>query len=135
MDQNTEMLELLRSIEKSNRRKAATNVAICIFMLIAAASCIAVCIMLSGLMPQINEILGQMETVLTNLEQTSAELAALDLESMVADVDALALYAQDSLRLTMEKLDTIDVETLNAAIEDLAKVVEPLAKVAGMFGK
>lgn len=135
MDQNAEILQLLRSIEKTNRRKAVTNVAICIFMLVAAVSCIAVCIMISGLMPQVNEILGQMETVLTNLEQTSAELAALELETMVSDVDALALYAQESLRLTMDKLDTIDLETLNAAIQDLARVVEPLAKFAGMFGK
>lgn len=135
MDQNTEMLELLRSIEKTNRRKAVTNVVICVFMLIAAVSCIAVFVMLWSLVPQVNEILGQMETVLANLEQTSEELAALELEAMVADVDALALYAQESLRLTMDKLDTIDLETLNTAIQDLAKVIEPLAKVAGMFGK
>ena len=135
MDHNTEMLELLRSIEKSNRRKSVTNVVICVFMLVAAVSCIALCVMVSGLMPQINEILGQMETVLVNLEQTSQELAALDLETMITDVDELALYAQESLRMTMDKLDTVDFETLNAAIRDLAQVVEPLARFASMFGK
>ena len=133
MDHNTEMLELLRSIEKSNRRKALTNVVICVFMLVAAVCCIAVCVMISGLMPQVNEILGQMEIVLANLEQTSEELAALELEAMVADVDALVLYAQESLQETMGKLNTIDFETLNAAIRDLAKVIEPLANFVGKF--
>ncbi len=135
MDHNTEMLQLLRSIEKSNRRKSATNTVICIFMLVAAVCCIAICVMISGLMPRVNEILGQMETVLANLEATSVELAGLELEAMVSDVDALAVYAQESLQATMDKLNTIDFETLNAAIGDLARIVEPLAKVAGMFGK
>lgn len=134
MDQNMEMLELLRSIEKSNRRKAVTNTAICLFMLAAAVSCIALCLMISGLLPRVNEILGQMETVLANLEQTSVELASLELETMVSDVDSLARYAQQSLQETMGKLNTIDFETLNTAIQDLAKVVEPLAKFVGRFG-
>ena len=33
----------------------------------------------------------------------------------------------------MEKLNTVDFETLNKAIEDLSKVIEPLAKFFGMF--
>ena len=32
---------------------------------------------------------------------------------------------QDSLKQTMDKLNTIDFETLNKAIEDLAAVVQP----------
>lgn len=133
MEQNREMLELLRKIEKSNRQKVVTNVLVCLFMLAAAASCIAICFMISGLLPRVNELMGQLETVLANLEQTTRQLAALDLEAMVANVDSLAVYAQDSLAQTMEKLNTIDFETLNRAIEDLAKVIEPLAKFVGRF--
>lgn len=134
MDNNQEMLELLRKIEKSNRQKAGTNILVCIFMLAAAISCVAICLMIYRLLPQVNSLMGQLETVLSNLEQTSRQLAALDLEAMVSNVDALTVYAQDSLRQTMDKLNTIDFETLNKAIEDLAKVIQPLAKFAGMFG-
>lgn len=135
MEANQEMLELLRKIEKSNRQKNVTNVLLCLFMLAAAVSCIAICVMVWRLMPQVNVLLGQLETVLTDLEQTARKLAALDLESMVSNMDSLAVYAQDSLHQTMEKLDTIDFETLNQAIEDLAQVIEPVAKFFGMFGK
>ncbi len=135
MEANQEMLELLRKIEKSNRQKTVTNVLLCLFMLAAAVSCVVLCVMVLRLMPQVNGLLGQLETVLTDLEQTTHKLAALDLESMVSNVDSLAVYAQDSLHQTMEKLDAIDFETLNQAIEDLAKVIEPLAKFFGMFGK
>ncbi|MBE6922794.1 MAG: hypothetical protein E7465_06395 [Ruminococcaceae bacterium] len=134
MEQNTEMLELLRKIEKSNRTKTVTNVLVCVFMLAAAVSCIAICLMVWQLMPQVNGLLGQLETVLTDLEQTTRQLAAVDLEAMVANVDSLAVYAQDSLQQTMDKLNTIDFETLNQAIGDLAKVIEPLANFFGRFG-
>ena len=71
--------------------------------------------------------------MLTDLEQVGRNLAALDLESMVRNMDSLAVYAQESLQQTMEKLNTIDIETLNQAIQDLAKVIEPLAKFFGRF--
>lgn len=133
MEHNQEMLELLRKIEKSNRQKNVTNVIMCVFMLAAAASCVFIGLMVFRLMPQVNGLLGQLETVLSDLEQTTGQLAALDLESMVTNMDSLAVYAQESLQQTMEKLDTIDFETLNKAIEDLAKVIEPLAKFFGRF--
>lgn len=133
MEHNQEMLELLRKIEKSNRQKNVTNVIMCVFMLAAAASCVFIGLMVFRLMPQVNGLLSQLETVLSDLEQTTGQLAALDLESMVKNMDSLAVYAQESLQQTMEKLDTIDFETLNKAIEDLAKVIEPLAKFFGRF--
>lgn len=133
MDQNLEMLELLRRIEKSNRQKVVTNVLVCLFMLAAAASCIAICFTLGQLIPQVNQVIGQMQTVLHNLEETSDQLLQLDLEIMVANVDSLAVYAQQSLQQTMDKLNTLDFETLNKAIEDLAKVIEPLANFVDKF--
>ena len=133
MDHNQEVLELLRKIEKSNRQKNVTNVILCLFMLAAAVSCVAMAVMVFRLMPQVNGLLGQLEVVLTDLEQVGRNLAALDLESMVTNMDSLAVYAQESLQQTMEKLNTIDIETLNQAIQDLAKVIEPLAKFFGRF--
>ena len=133
MDQNQEMLELLRKIEKSGRQKNVTNLLLCLFMLAAAVSCVTLCVMACRLLPQVNDLLGQMETVMTDLEQTVRRLSALDLESMVANANSLAVVAQESLQQTMEKLNTVDFETLNKAIEDLSKVIEPLAKFFGMF--
>ena len=74
-----------------------------------------------------------MQTVLGNLEQTTNQLAAVDFESMVTNVDALVATGQQSLQQTMEKLNAVDFEALNKAVEDLAAVVEPLSKLANMF--
>lgn len=133
MDQNQEMLELLRRIEKSNRQKVITNVLVCLFMLAAAVSCIAICVMLGQLIPQVNQTIGQMQTALNSLEETSNHLRGLNLETMVNNVNALSVYAQQSLQQTMDNLNTIDFETLNKAITDLAQVIEPLANFVAKF--
>ena len=136
MEENKEMLELLRKIEKSSRAQARTGTLVCIFALVAAVSCVAALVLvldflpqLEGILPQIHAVLEQMQTVLGNLEQTTAQLASMDLQSMVSNVDALVATGQEGLEQTMEKLNSIDLDTLNKAIGDLAKVVEPLARL------
>lgn len=134
MENNPEMLQLLKKIQRANRWTAGINAVTCLCMLIAAAGCVALCVTIWNLLPQIHGIMQQMQLILGNLEQTSTDLAAMDLEAMVGNVDSLAVFAQESLRQTMEKLHTIDFETLNKAIEDLSKVIEPLARFASVFG-
>ena len=148
MEENKEMLELLQKIEKSNRQAARIGAIQCVFAVITAICCIVTFTMIFKILPQVNEVIEQSQTILEDMEQISEDLIELDLEGMVSeldlegmaseletvvqDVDALVVTGQDSLEQTMEKLDSIDIETLNQAIEDLAEVVKPLAD---FFGK
>ena len=141
MENNPEMLQLLKKIQRANRWTAGINAVTCLCMLIAAAGCVALCVTIWNLLPQIHGIMQQMQLILGNLEQTSTDLAAMDLEAMVGNVDSLAVFAQESLRQTMEMACVILVEgveaeeaSLNKAIEDLSKVIEPLARFASVFG-
>ena len=86
-----------------------------------------------SVIPQVHTVISQMQTVLSNLEEASAQLAQADLSGTVSNVDTLVATGQESLEQTMAKLNTIDFETLNAAIEDLAAVVEPMSRLANMF--
>ena len=61
------------------------------------------------------------------------ETLIMDFTGMVEDVDTLVTTAQSSLEQTMGKLNSIDFDTLNNAIEDLAKVVEPMSKLMNVF--
>lgn len=133
MENNRELMELLRKIDESNRRQARWTAVQCIIAFITAVCCIVMFVTVSGVMPQVNAIAGQMQTVLTNLEQVSDQLASADLAGMVTDVDTLVGTGQESLEQIMVKLNTIDFETLNKAIEDLAAVVEPLAEFFSKF--
>lgn len=141
MEENKQMLELLERMEKNSRRQTRLGMIQCAFSLIAAVFCAGVFLLIfrilpqiSQILPQIDTVLSQLQTVLSNLETTTEQLASFDMGGMVSDVDALVVSAQQSLQQTMEKLNTIDLKTLNKAIADLADVVEPLSKVAKMFG-
>ena len=57
---------------------------------------------------------------------TTANEAAESANRLVAD-------NADSVAEAMEKFNSVDFATLNRAIDDLADVVEPLAKVANFF--
>lgn len=145
--ENSEILELLQKIEKSNRQQARTEKLMCVFALITAICCIVTFVLICSILPQVNSILpqinsilpqidtmvSQMQAVLSNLEEATAQLAALDFESMVSDVGSLVVTGQQSLEQTMEKLNSIDFDTLNQAIKDLADVIEPLAKITKIF--
>jgi type II secretory pathway component PulF len=131
MEYNNETTQLLRKIEENSRRSATMSKLQLVFTVIAALCCLAAVVMILTVLPRVNGIITQMEHTLTNLEQISEELNALDMEGMISNVDTLVTSGQESLKQTMEKLDTIDLETMNQAIKDLAKIIEPLARLFG----
>ena len=142
MEQNDKTLELLEKIEKTNRRQLLFTQIFCGIALVAVLFCVIALVKVNQLLPQIQGITAQMQGVLGNMEQAAGQLAELDIrsivenvETLVGNVDMLAVSAQDSLKQTMTKLDTIDFEALNKAIKDLSAVVEPLAKFFGAFSR
>ena len=134
MEQNKELMDLLRQIRKSNRIQTTVCCMLCGFALIVSVICVVLFAKIYDMLPRLNEVFDQMETVLVNLEQATEQFAVVDFQAMVEDGDALVATGQESLEQTMEKLNTIDFKTLNQAIKDLAKVIEPLVKVAKVFG-
>ena len=123
----------------------------CILTAAATLCCVGIFVLVLTMMPQIRAVTAQMNTVLTDLEAVTGqlegemdtilsnlntvtdELARADLEGMVADVDSFVPTGQEAVEQATEKLNIIDFETLNQAIEDLADVVEPLAKFFNVF--
>ena len=84
-------------------------------------------------MPQVQALTSQMETVLTNLEIVTEQLAGMDLGEMVRNVDELVVTSQAGVEETMSKLNSIDFAELNRAIGNLSDVVEPMAKFFNVF--
>lgn len=142
MEMNPEMQVYLEKLEKSNRQQVRCARLQCLFSVLAAVCCLLLLLTVAKLVPdikalsdQISGIAVQAETVLTNLETVTEELAAADLSGVVSDVDNLVVTSQAGMEDALAKINAIDIETLNQAIEDLAKIVEPLAKVSSFFGK
>ena len=83
---------------------------------------------------QVNNMTGQAEIIMDNMEAVTQTLADADLGGMVENVNTLTTDSQSAVTEAIEKLDAIDIDTLNKAIRDLSDVVEPLAKVSNFFG-
>lgn len=126
MEEKRDLQELLERLDESNRKQVSYAKWQCIFSVAATVCCVGLFVLVLSLMPEVRNLTGQMETVLTNLELVTDQLAGMDLGSMVRNVDELVVTTQ-------EGLGAIDFETLNRAIQDLADVVEPLAKFFNVF--
>lgn len=141
MDEKTEMLELLKKIEESNRKQLLYTRIQCIAAVAAVACFAGIYILIRDFLPQISAIIteipgvvAQMETVLSNLEIVTKELTAVDFAGMIEGVNALVATGQVGLEETVSKLNSIDFDALNKAIKTLTEVIDPLAKFFKVFG-
>ena len=82
--------------------------------------------------PKINTIYDSTMVSLKNLEQLTAELNEADLGGTVENINNLTIQATGDLSASMERLNSVDLEKLNEAIDNLNATVEPMAK---FFGK
>ena len=140
MDNNQKLMDLLEQMEKANRKQVAYARLQFIFSVIAAICCILLLLAGVKVLPQLQEAALQAETVLTNLETVTTELAQADLIGMVENVDALVTNvdglvgtSQEGVEQTMSKINAIDFDALNDAIKDLSDVIEPIAKFFNTF--
>ena len=140
MENNAQVQEWMERMEKSNRQQVRWARLQCLFALIAAGCCAAVLLIVLSVVPQMQQMTSQVqslgsqaEVVLTNLESVTSELAAVDLESMVSNVDALVTSSQDGVKEALDKINALDIESLNQGIADLSAVVKPLADFFGRF--
>lgn len=135
---NAEMTKVMERMEANSRRQAIFSMIQCVFSVIAAVCCIAILVSVLRFVPQVEQIAEkadslttQAEEVLTNLQTVSQSLtdviAEADLAGMVENVDTLVTSSQSAVEQATEKLESIDIESLNEAISDLSDVVGPLA--------
>lgn len=133
MEEKQELQELLKRLDESNRQQAKYARWQCILSVASALCCVGLFVLVWQLMPQVQALTSQMETVLTNLEIVTEQLAGMDLGEMVRNVDELVVTSQAGVEETMSKLNSIDFAELNRAIGNLSDVVEPMAKFFNVF--
>lgn len=141
MEDNKELMELLKKIEESNRKQLLYTRIQCVAAIVAVACFAGIYFLIKDFLPQISAIItqipgvvAQMEVVLGNLEVVTTDLAAVDFAGMIDGVNTLVATGQTSLVETVNKLNAIDFEALNTAIDTLTQVIDPLAKFFKVFG-
>ena len=140
MEMNPEMQVYLEKLEKSNRQQVRCARLQCLFSVLAAVCCLLLLLTVAKIVPdikslsdEISGIAAQAESVLTNLETVTEELAEADFSTMVQNMDDLVLTSQEGVSKALEKMEAMDIEALNKAVANLAAVVEPMAKFFKVF--
>ena len=135
------MEQVLEKIEKQSRRQLLFTKILCMLCALMLICTLVLTLSITGAVQEIltiaqplQQMADQAGTVMANLDTVAQDLADAKLGSMVENVNTLAADSQTVITEAMKKLDTIDIDTLNQAIADLADVVEPLAKVSKFFG-
>ena len=140
MGSEQKVLELLEEIESSHRKQTWYARLQFIFSFVAAVACLLLVLAGMKILPQIQQMITQAETVLSNLESVTTQLANSDLPGMVENIDVLVNNVDDlvgashiGVEQAIEKINAIDFNKLNDAIKDLSDVIEPIAKFFNSF--
>ena len=140
MEEKNEMLELMRKMEENSRKQLLYTRIQCAAAVVAVICFGGIFFLIRDLLPLVSAIMAdipglvkQLETVLGNLKVVTADLATVDFETMVQGINELVASGQTGLEETVTKLNAIDFESLNKAIQNLSDVVEPMAKFFNVF--
>lgn len=143
-----DVLALLKKIESENAeqvryakkqyRMSCVRTACSVLTLVVVVVIAAIFVpQLRQTLTQVDGVLVQVDTVLDNLESTTAELAALvpqlsqSVPALVENLDALVETSSEEITTALQKISSLDVDSLNIAIRDLQAIVEPLARLFG----
>ena len=126
--------ELLAKMEETSRKQLRFARIQCLFSIIAALCCAVILIIVLRMIPVLQGFAQQADVILSNLEALTDHLAQIDLKQTVENLNTLMTAGQTGVAEAIEKLNAIDIETLNGAIEDLAEIIKPLADAIKWLG-
>ena len=131
-----ESLKQTALLEKQINSSKKQNLIVSALMLVVAIALIMLTVQLGGILEEaysaISEITSLTQELQTILENTQLTELLNNANALIEDSGDALTQALQSVDEALGTVGQIDIETLNAAIEDLKNVVEPLAK---LFGK
>ena len=83
----------------------------------------------SGLQ-ELQGMTAEVERMTADLSAVTAELALVDWDVLADTVEEAVLSASSGLESAVETLETLDMSSLNAAVEELSEAVGPISDFA-----
>ena len=130
-----ESLKQTALLEKQAKTSKIQTATVSVLMLIVAVALIVLSVQVGGVLEQANSAIDEITVLTTELNTILEESQITEL---LNNANALIEESGDALTKALEDVDEalgtvsqIDIETLNSAIADLQKVIQPLAKLFG----
>ena len=130
-ERSRDVISLLEELTEQNRQQTASLKKQLFVTRILAAAVIAVFLLI---VPPMLQIISQGQETLVEATDTlqTAQETLTDIQTLF-DENGLVWQSSEALSQATEKLNRMDIESLNSAIRDLGAVVEPLAEFFGKF--
>lgn len=114
----------IKLMEKQNRiMRLIAVLMVLIFVVVVGAVAI--------MGPKLNKALDDTNTAVAKMETMVSELEEADLPGLINDTRKLVDQSNQGVGEAVEKIDALDIQSLNDAIAGLKAVVEPLSKLFG----
>ena len=118
-----EMSVLLEQLEYSKRSFRMMQVtAVC-----SALTLLIVAVIGTWIVTQFHEIYASLTTIIANLEHITNDLNSINFPELAEKIDTLVTDSGAA----MKRINSIDIDSLNASIKALKETVEPLARLFG----
>ena len=131
-----ELEAMLKRLEDSNERQASYAKKLYrMSQITALASILILAIVIytsATIIPRVNRLFDDVETVMDSVNVVAKELEEANLGQMVTDIDNLVTSSDQSVKEALRQINSVDIKTLNQAIQDLSNLISPLAR---FFGK
>lgn len=131
--------ETLRRLEETERERSRyVRMQFYLSAVTAACSVMVLAILMAAyvtVVPDVQKTSEEIRTAAESLNRISSQLSEAELDQMVRNVDRMALTSEESVREALEKIQAIDIDELNRAIQGLSDVVQPFADFMNLFGR
>ena len=114
----------------SNREKLTF-----IFSAVTACCTVLICLVLVVsafiVVPKAVKLIGSAQVAVENINEVSEELSKLKIEEAISNIEDSTTQAMSDVSDSMEKIESLDVDTLNESIQDLKKTTDAFKKLFG----
>ena len=149
MEQNRELILAIQELTEENRKQQkllekqcratrTLGILLVCLVVIVGFSLFTLLPKVSATLEGFDSTLKELNVVVENTQTITDQLKAADIEGTIQSlsdtldsVGGLVEESSDSLTATLKKMEAMDIETLNKAIQDLYKVINPLSSLFG----
>ena len=148
MENSNNTDELLQEILKYQKKNARlTRISAIAVLVLACVFAVTLALLIPkaiklvdgamGSLAQVDELIDDTGVVMQNLNDISVEVNTVisDAQVLIDNSNTMVEDNTDAITETVQKMNQVDFEALNKAINDLSDVVEPLANFFNKFSR
>ena len=118
-------------METNNIREKLTFIFSAVTACCTALICLVLLVSALIVVPKAVKLIGTAQTAVENINEVTEQLTNLKLEEAIKNIEDSTTQAMSDVSDSMEKIQTLDIESLNESIGDLKKTTDAFKKLFG----